>query len=136
MTQKRFERWNWESDFGERPLPEDGPLPARYAIAFYDHRGRLYHVVQRVKELADLPDDDHAAFETYAYDYFCDANGRIIQKRSLDGQGSVFLIVDFEYDLDRKEVTQTAWWPADGSCKSVKRPFPAGPESKKGNRLH
>jgi hypothetical protein len=123
MTQRIFEHWNWRFDYGERPIPETEPLPARYAIAYYDHRNRLYRVVQRVKELADYPDDDPAAFMTYVYDYFCDVNGRVIQKRSLDEQGSVFLIVDFEYDLDRREVTETAWWPADGPCKSLKRPI-------------
>jgi hypothetical protein len=126
MTQRRFEHWNWEFDYGERPIPEAALLPARYAIAYYDHRGRLYRVVQRVKELADHTDDDPAAFGTYVYDYFCDSDGRILQKRSLDEQGSVFLIVDLEYDLDRKEVTETAWWPGDGRCKSMKRPLVAG----------
>jgi len=47
MIQERFEMWNREFDLGERPIPPDGPLPPRYAVAFYDHRGRLYRVVQR-----------------------------------------------------------------------------------------
>jgi hypothetical protein len=123
MTEKRFEKWNWEFDFGEHSIPAQGPLPARYAIASYDHRGRLYRVVQRVKELADYPDDDSGAFGIYVFDYFCDDDGRILQKRSLDQQGSVFLIVDFEYDFDRKEITEIAWWPGDGTSKSMKRPF-------------
>jgi hypothetical protein len=126
MIEKRFDKWNWEFDFGECPIPTDRELPARYAIAYYDHRGRLYRVVQRIKELVDYSDDNPTAFGTYVYDYFCDGAGRILQKRSLDQHGSVFLIVDFDYDVDKKEVTEIAWWPSNGSCKSIKRPFPTG----------
>lgn len=123
MTEKRFERWNWEFDCGEAPIAEGISLPPRYAIAYYDYRGRLYRVVKRVKQAADCSDDDPTAFEMFVYDYFCDADGRILQKRSLDERGSVFLIVDFNYDLQKNEVTETAWWPDGGQRKSRTRPL-------------
>ena len=122
MTQRAYECWNWEFDFGEGPIPEGEPLPPSFAVAYYDYRGRLYRVAQRAKELADRSDDDPAAFGTYLYDYFCDSDGRILQKRSLDGDGTVFLIVDFEYDVETNQVTETAWSPNDGTCKSIRRP--------------
>jgi hypothetical protein len=123
MTQKIFERWNWEFDYGENPIPDGISLPARHALALYDHHGRLYRVVKRVKYLADRSDDDPAAFEELVYDYFCDRNGLVLQKRSLDEQGSVFVIVDIQYDLEKREVIETASWPSDGSCTSKKRPL-------------
>jgi hypothetical protein len=123
MSQKRFERWNWQLDIGEKPLANEGPLPARFAVANYDHRGRLYRVVSRVKESADRSDYDPAAFGTYVYDYFCGEDGRILQKRSLDEHGMVFLIVDFEYDFAKNEVVETAWDPTDGRSQSIRRPI-------------
>lgn len=123
MTEKRFQRWNWEFDFGEGPIPEEEPFPAIYAIVLYDRRGHPYRVVTRSKLLIDYSDDDPAAFDVFAYDYFCDADGKILQKRALDEQGGVSLIVDFEYDLEKRRVIETAYDPTDGICKSINRPL-------------
>lgn len=120
MAQIAFERWNWEYDYGVGRLPEGMHLPPAHAIAHYDHRGRLYRVTAQIKESTDRSDDDPASFGTYVYEYFCDSEGRIIQKRSLDEKGSVFLIVDVEYDVNG-QITETAWWPDCGRLESRRR---------------
>lgn len=114
MTKRIFKRWNWEYDFGEEPLPDDQPLPPVYAIAYFDHRGRLYRVIARDKVCIDRSDDDPSAFYTSVYDYFCDDNGRILQKRSLDAENEDGVIVDLEYDDEKGEVTETPWSPIHG----------------------
>lgn len=124
MIQRRFPSWNWQRDFGEGPISNDEPLPARYAIAYYDHRGRLYRLVCRVKELADLSDDDPSAYGLYVYDYYCDFRGHILQKRSLDENGSIVLIIDYEYDVAKAQITEIAWCPLDENSKPVKHSRP------------
>ncbi len=114
MTKKIYKRWNWEHDCGEGPLRDDQPLPTEYAIAYFDHRGRLYRVMERVKLSIDRSDDDPLAFDTFVYDYFCDENGRILQKRSLDAESEDGVIVDLAYDDEKGEVTETAWSPIHG----------------------
>jgi hypothetical protein len=78
-------------------------------------------VITRVKISADRADDDPAAFETFAYDYFCDANGRILQKRSLDDKNDVDLIVYLKYDDENSEVTERAWGPNHGLSRTHTR---------------
>jgi hypothetical protein len=114
MTKKIFKHWNWEYDYGEQPLPENQPLPPEYAIAYFDYKGRLYRVIARVKLSIDRSDDDPSAFYTSVYDYFCDENGRILQKRSLGDESDDGVIVDLEYDDEKQEVTETAWSPIHG----------------------
>jgi hypothetical protein len=121
MIKKVFKRWNWEYDFGEEPLSDNRPLPPRYAIAYFDYRGRLYRVVSRTKCNPDLGDDDSSAFDTSVYDYFCDENGRILQKRSLDKESEDGVIVDLQYDDDKGEVTESAWSPVHGLGKKHTR---------------
>lgn len=128
MTQQRFEAWNWQFDYGERPMPADAPLPKQYAIASYDDKGRLYRVVKRESDRVVRGEEVPAAFDVFVYDYFCDCDGRVLQKRSLDEQGDVFLIVDYEYNTEKGEVTESAWYPDTGPAKrSVTRPFPHPP---------
>ena len=123
MTQKRYERWNWDLDFGERPLPPDAQLPPAFAIAYYDRLNRLYRVVERVRRLANGDDDDPNAYSVSVYHYFCSDDGRILQKRSIDDDGTVFLIVDIEYDLQKGEAIETAWHPPDGQAARLRRPL-------------
>ena len=123
MTQRVFERWNWETDCGESPLPADAPLPPTWAVAFYDRNGHLYRAISRVKLLADAPDNDPRAFNISYYDYYCNSDGRIIQKRALDDNRDVEVIVDFNYDLEHRQVTETAWWPGQDACKSRTHPM-------------
>jgi|GEM_PF-5979652 len=128
MRQRVFKRWNWEFDYGECPIPEDEPLPSSYVIAYYDRLDRLYRVEQyEVRRRAEIRDVDKGQeeVEVVVYDYFCDVTGRILQKRAYGEQGEVDLIVDYEYDLESNQVTETAWWPAHGTCKSIKRPVSA-----------
>jgi hypothetical protein len=126
MRRRLFERWNWQFDYGECPIPEDKPLPSTYAIAYYDRLDRLYRVeVVEVQTRAGVRGvgEDQAEVEVFVYDYFCDVKGRILQKRSYGEQGEVDLIVDYEYDIENNRVIETAWWPATGTCKSIKRPL-------------
>jgi hypothetical protein len=124
MRQELFERWDWEADRGVRPLPEGTALPASYAAAYYDRLGRLYRVEVREQAAGPGVDTGRGTTESYLYDYFCDAGGRVIQKRALGPNDEVELIVDFEYDLEKSQVSETAWWPGQGVCKSRKRPIP------------
>jgi hypothetical protein len=128
MNGRRFARWNWEFDFGEGELAAALPSPLEYAIALYDHRGRLYRVESRQRIVADRADDDAEAYSAFAYEYFCDLSGRILQKRDVDEQGSVFLIVDFQYDVENDTIIETAWWPHDGTCRSAKRCLSRSPQ--------
>jgi len=122
-----YERWDWEYDFGVNPLSEGRPLPASFAAAFYDRLGRLYRV-EIHEPVASQEDGRRTGSEIYVYDYFCDAEGRVIQKRSLGLGYEVELIVDYEYDPNGSQVTETAWWPIAGTCKSLKRAKKRGQE--------
>jgi hypothetical protein len=120
-----YERWDWEFDLGVNPLPEGRPLPASFTAAFHDRLGRLYRV-EIHEPVAGQEGGRRTSSEIYVYDYFCDAEGRVIQKRSLGPGYEVQLIVDYEYDQNGSQVTETAWWPISGTCKSLKRPLPMG----------
>lgn len=114
MTGNAFKRWNWEYDIGEQALPDGCSIPSEYAIAYYDYKRRLYRVVSRVKWSPDRPEDGSSAYHTSVYDYFCDEDGRILQKRSMDDENENGVIVDLEYDDEKGEVTETAWSPIHG----------------------
>ncbi len=117
---KLFREWNWEFDYGVDEVAPGGSLPPSYAVAFYDHRGRLYRVEERQRpETTGIEGDD--AKVTSSYDYFCTLDGRVSQKRSLEEGGEVHVIVDMEYT--DAEVTEVAWWPANNVCKSIRRRF-------------
>jgi hypothetical protein len=122
MAIRIFQRWDWEHDRGERPLPPDGDLPRSHAIAYYDYVDRLYRVV--IKNRADIVARDASEDETDVFDYFCDEGGRIIEKRSLDEHGNVVLLVRFSYDESKGLVTETGWNPTQRSApETVVRPL-------------
>lgn len=99
MTTKYYREWDWEIDQGVRPL-EDVDLPANHATAFFDYWGRLYRVV--------VVEGD----SRFVYDYFCDAAGRILEKRSVSCEDAtqVIMLVRFVYD-DAGSIREIAWWP-------------------------
>ena len=115
MRKQLFHQWNWEFDYGVEPIDEREQLPENHAVAYFDRLGRLYRV-----EVCGGSSANHPA-GVFRYDYFCDERGRILQKRSLDDNNEVFVIVDFDYDDQKSYVTETAWWPNDGVCKSIQR---------------
>ncbi len=123
LTRRVFERWNWERDVGEGELTDtDGA--SSFAMALYDYFGRLVRVyVKNPSECYRISDDsEDETTENYCYDYFCDDSGRIVEKRSLDDDGGIFLIVRYNYDASRGVVTETAWSPESGSPpKSIER---------------
>ena len=60
--------------------------------------------------------------EIDVFDYFCDDDGRIMEKRSLDEDGNVVLIVRFTYDERKGLVTETGWSPTqNGSPQTFVR---------------
>jgi hypothetical protein len=123
MKRVLFSAWDWELDLGLNPLSEGVSLPTSYATASYDHLGRLYRV-EIIEPKADAEKRTRqGGTEVYFYDYFCDASGRVIQKRSLGVNSEVELIVDYEYDQANSQVTETAWWPGSGQHQSRKRPI-------------
>lgn len=130
MKKQFYRLWNWEFDYGIDVLPDDQPLPSKFAVAYYDHLERLYRA-EVWEELSHYNSPDETKrFDVSRYDYFCDMNGVILQKRSLGDDNEVFLIVDYEYfaDADNDRVRETAWLPINNTCKSIERPFRSGHE--------
>lgn len=121
MTKRFYRNWNWEFDYGVDPLPEGTPLDARYAIAYYDHLDRLYRVDIWDAPAVDGDTNQSGDFSLSRYDYFCDSKGHILQKRSLEDNGDVFLIVDLDYDDEQARVRETAWLPALDELRSIER---------------
>lgn len=121
MKTQMFRSWNWEFDYGEAPIPETEPVPAVHAVAFYDGRGRLYRVEERVSPSGFSFLKEGQEPDVYRYDYYCDETGRILQKRSLAEDGQVAIIVDFAYNDEAATLTQTAWSPDGGFAKSITR---------------
>lgn len=134
MTVKIFERWNWELDHGEGPLPQEAPLPEAFAIAYYDDAGYLLRVFERIKispfrhrrycqlagsvikELSgSIPGQagsgPEPAIRALAYDYSCGTDGRVLQKRLLNENGLVVLVFDYEYLVGKNEAIKTVWSP-------------------------
>ena len=60
---------------------------------------------------------ENSVLTTGIYDYFCGEAGTILQKRSLDENGKVVLIVDMSYSGDA--VTETAWSPESNVTKTI-----------------
>ena len=122
MKMQIFQDWNWEYDFGEKPISENDNIPPLHAVAYYDDADRIYRVQVLRSPSGFGPLRESEKPELFMYDYFCDQNGRILQKRSLGENGEVVLIVDLQYDDTATIVTETAWSPDGGRGKSIKRP--------------
>jgi len=76
MKLKRFKSWDWEFDIGK-----DAPGPLNdtdFAEAMYDNEDRLMRVL-----LHSLDG------EVFVYDYFCNDDGRVCEKRSLNQDGTI-----------------------------------------------
>ena len=119
MDKKHYRRWNWESDQPEGPLENDAPFPRSYATVHSDYWGRVFRVeVVNPNDFQFESDNDDAVEEKYIYDYFFDDSGQILEKRSLDVDGTVCLIVRFEYERDGRVVREIAWSPGQSipSC--------------------
>jgi hypothetical protein len=123
MTERIFQAWNWEFDYGENPMPDGGSVPAIHAVAYYDDRDRLYRVEEQVSPSGFSALREGESPDRYCYEYYCDENGRILQKRSLGEHGEVAVIVDFRYDDQRGTVTETVWSPDGGFGRSIRRPY-------------
>lgn len=127
LNARVFERWNWEHDIGEGEIADaDIDSIRSCAIALYDFDGRLMRVYVKNAIFGHLlnAESRDALDELSVYDYFCDADGRIIEKRSLGDDGEIFLIVRFKYDTGRGIVTETAWAPGAGEPpQTIERPI-------------
>ena len=106
-----YESWNWEFDYGVNPIQEGQPKPSRHAIAFHDDRGSLFRVVLLDSGVSNAADAKQQKRSNIYYDYFCDDSGRIVEKRSLDENFDLVVIVRYEYDTKRQVLTETAWYP-------------------------
>lgn len=115
MNKVIFKSWNWELDFGEGELRLSDHIPAKFAIAMYDFWGRLYRVEDHEKTDEDVE-------YVFIYDYFLNATGQIIEKRALDNEGNINLIVRIEYDLDGSRIEESCWSPTDNSPPAICRP--------------
>lgn len=118
MTRVFYRDWNWESDKGIDPLPPNGSLPKRFAVAYFDYLDRLYRA-EVWEQLSNGDVQEPRQFDVFRYEYFCDKAGKIVQKRSLGDEHEV--IVDFSYDSAGKRVTETAWFPETGECATIER---------------
>ena len=112
---KHFERWNWETDTGERPIPSTG-LPKEHAVAHYDFLGRVFRVTVRACDVIGQTEPD-----TFRYDYFFDEAGMLVEKRSLDDKMNVSLIVRIAYDATGRRVSESAWHTKDDASAVVKK---------------
>lgn len=106
MSSLLFERWNWERDEGEVKVPEAGIRPASFAEVLLDWRGLPYRVI--VKNPPDFRSLDSMQDETFVYDYYYDDKGQVVEKRSLDEDGKIIVIVRYEYEGERK-VAEVGW---------------------------
>ncbi len=107
-----FRKWDWNLDRGEGRLDEEAPPPSSHATAFLNWRGLPYRVV--VKNPSDIRSLDSNEDESFTYDYYYDDDGKIVEKRALDEEGYVDLIVRYEYDGETR-IAETGWSTRDGS---------------------
>ena len=121
MTMAIFERWNWENDRGEVPIQASQQLPALHAMVYFDYLGRLYRVKSIVSPTGHRTLAEGQVSCIFVYDYFCDGHGRLLQKRSIDENGDVSLIVDFQYSDVDGTVSETPWSPGGGLGKAIIR---------------
>ena len=103
MKKKYFEHWNWELDVGEEELFDVLSLPPSHAVVLYDYWGRIYRV-----EIHNLGRDVDRG-EVFCYDYFYNSAGLIVEKRSLDINRNVDLIIKITYNSDGQRVNETCW---------------------------
>jgi hypothetical protein len=115
MKTIRYKSWNWEYDKGEDTNPpimnSSDNADNYYAEAYYDGRGYLF----RVKEFTSN--------DCSIYEYFCNDDGKIIEKRSLDDNGNVYVTVRYKYDENIKEIHETAWYPESNQVSYSKRKY-------------
>lgn len=113
MITLRFKRWNWQFDHGVEELEPDHGTPHSYCEATIDSLGRLCRVVIKVQGLDGF---HHVAT---VYDYFCNSDQQVLQKRSYGEKDTIDLIVD--YHLDGDWVVETARTLEDSEVRSVRR---------------
>jgi len=103
-----FKRWNWEADVGEDPIINSNDLPKVYCKVMLDYRGFVFRVVEYGSDDFIVIDSDNN--EITVYDYYCDDNGNVLEKRSLDDGGNIIIIIQSEYSNGNK-VAEIAWNP-------------------------
>jgi|688.fasta_scaffold618515_2 hypothetical protein len=103
MKTALFRDWDWEQDRGVTQITSDEASAGNFAEALFDWRGLVYRVFV------------HDSRDKFAYDYFYDDKGHIVEKRSLDETGQTVIIVRYEYDGDRK--VAEVGWPTKGEQK-------------------
>lgn len=118
MSSSLYLYWDWENDKAETPIESAAAAQDGYVEVFLDWRGFVYRVM--VHSQINPEDSARQLHATFVYDYFCDDQGRITEKRSLDNFGTVVTIVRYEYDKDKK-VAEIGWSPqGDFGPKRIK----------------
>lgn len=107
----RFKQWNWEFDFGEGEIPVEAGPPERYAEAHFDGWGRLVRVDCREPGVA------------WHIEYFCDQEGRVIEKRSYDEFGQLAVLVRIVYDPEAGVAVEEAWAPDKEGVATARVPL-------------
>lgn len=114
MKQLVFRKWDWEHDKGIGPITGQLPPPASHVAVLYDDRGLPYRV--RVQNPDDLKSLDRVHDDrTYVYDYTYDDDGRVLEKRALDANYDVALIVRYQY-VSGKKTAEVGWSPQKGGA--------------------
>jgi len=103
-----YRSWSWECDCGEEELPNIPETGESFAVVYRDDRGFPYRVV--VHNPSDvIRSIDRNCDEPFTYDYIYTDDGSLIEKRSLDENGDVFLIVRRVSDANGT-VRESAWY--------------------------
>ncbi len=113
-----YSEWDWENDVGIGLIEGSSPLPGRHALVLLDDRSFPFRVI--VRNPRSIRVIGSAAEEVWVYDYFCDGEGRILEKRSLAENSEVALIVRYEYEGGTK-VAECGWSPTRGRPPSRRR---------------
>jgi hypothetical protein len=117
MLNKEFiyEDWDWDNDVGIKLLGETTAfpkLPVNCAVVRLDHWGRIYRVEHHQSNLVP---------SLFLYEYFCDDQGRVVEKRSLDEHQNVTLIVRIKYENGGNRIEEQSWQPGEAEPKIWKK---------------
>lgn len=122
MSVRVYKSWDWEHDRAAGPIEEGERVPESRAIVHLDYRGLPYRVI--VKNPTNIMPVEASGERTFVYDYFYGTDRRLLEKRSLDGQFQVVVIIRYDYDDAQRMVTETSWYPGDlVGPQTRKRPF-------------
>ena len=110
---KYFKHWNIKTDTGEEEMGKSSNLPDSYAEVLYDANGFIYRAL-----IHNSNDPEKAC----TFDYFCDVEGKIIERRTLNTKGEITIIARYEYRSGTKTAIST--WPTGSKDEPERIPIP------------